>query len=61
LYGKATDGDAILCKAELLQRCTCGNLDLCGHDIDTRDLFCDGVLDLDTWVNFDEVVSNDTN
>ncbi|KAH3685054.1 hypothetical protein WICPIJ_003991 [Wickerhamomyces pijperi] len=40
-----------------LQRGTSGNLDLSSNDINTGDFFSDGVFDLDTWVDLDEVVS----
>lgn len=49
--------DVVLGKTKLFEGDTCGNLDLGSNDIDTGDLFGDGVLDLDTGVDFDKVVS----
>jgi hypothetical protein len=56
LEGKAACGDVVLGQTELLKRCTSSNLDLCGNDVDTSDFLSDGVLDLDTRVDFDEVI-----
>ena len=36
----------VLGQSELLERGTCGDLDLCGNDVNAGDFFCDGVLDL---------------
>jgi hypothetical protein len=57
LEGKASCGNVVLGQAKLLKRCTRCNLDLGSHDVDTGDLFSNGVLDLDTGVNLDEVVA----
>lgn len=57
LDGETTSRDALLRQAQLLERGTGSNLDLGGDDINTRDLFGDGVLDLDTGVDLDEVVA----
>jgi hypothetical protein len=46
LEGKAACGDVVLSQAELLERCTGCDLDLCGYDIDAGDFFGDSVLDL---------------
>jgi hypothetical protein len=46
LEGKASRGDVILGQTELLKRCTSGDLDLCGDNIDARNLLGDGMLDL---------------
>jgi hypothetical protein len=46
LDSKAASRDAVLCEAKLLEGSTSCNLDLCCDDIDTRDLFRDGVFDL---------------
>lgn len=43
-------------QTELLKRCTSGDLDLSSNDIDTRDFLGDGVLDLDTGVDLDEII-----
>jgi hypothetical protein len=56
LEGEASCGDVVLGQTELLERSTGSNLDLCGHDVDTSNLLGDGVLDLDTRVNLNEVV-----
>jgi hypothetical protein len=36
----------VLGQTELLERCTSSDLDLCRNNIDTSDLFGNGVLDL---------------
>jgi hypothetical protein len=46
LEGKAASRDVVLGQSELLEGGTCGDLDLCGHNIDARDLFGNGMLDL---------------
>ena len=56
LEGETTCGDVVLGQTKLLERCTSGDLDLSCHNINTSDLLSDGVLDLDTRVNFYEVV-----
>ena len=56
LDGETADGDTILGQAELLERCASGDLDLGGNNIDAGDLFGDGVLDLDSGVDLNEVV-----
>jgi len=57
LEGEATGRDVILSQAELLKRCACSNLDLCRDNIDSSNFLGDGVLDLNTGVDLDEVVS----
>jgi hypothetical protein len=42
----------VLGQTKLLKRCTSGDLDLSCNDIDTCDFLGDGVLDLDTGVDF---------
>ena len=56
LEGETTCGDVVLGQTKLLERCTGGDLDLSCNDIDTSDLLSDGVLDLDTGINFYEIV-----
>ena len=46
----------VLGQTKLLERCTSGDLDLSCNNIDTSDLLSDGVLDLDTGINFYKVV-----
>lgn len=48
--------DVLLGQAELLERHTGSDLDLSSDDVNPSDLLCDGVLDLDTGVDFDKVV-----
>jgi hypothetical protein len=43
---ETTGSDTILGKAKLGERSTGRDLDLRSNDIDTRDLFSDGMLDL---------------
>jgi hypothetical protein len=57
LNGETSSVDVILSKTKLLERDTGGNLDLSSDNIDTGDLLGDGVLDLDTGVDLDKVVS----
>jgi len=57
LNSKATSRDAVLGQAKLCQCCTGSDLDLSRNDIDTSDFFGDGVLDLDTGVDLNEVVA----
>ena len=57
LDGISTGGDAVLGKTELLKGGASGDLDLSGNDIDTGNLLGDGVLDLDSGVDLDEVVA----
>jgi hypothetical protein len=57
LEGETTCGDVVLSQTKLLERRTSGDLNLSSNDIDTSDLLSDGVLDLDTGVNFNEIVS----
>lgn len=49
--------DAVLGEAELLERGTSCNLNLCCDNVDAGDFFGDGVLDLNTGVDLDEVVA----
>jgi len=44
-------------QTELFKSDSSSNLDLSSNDIDTSNLFSDGVLDLDSGVNFDKVMS----
>lgn len=60
LDSKASDGDALLRKTELLQSCASGNLNLRGYDINTGDFFCDRVLDLARNYQLDLVYSRST-
>lgn len=57
LEGKASCGDVVLSQAKLFKRCTCCDLNLCRNNVDTGDLLGDGVLDLDTRINFNEIVT----
>ena len=57
LNSKAARGDAVLRQSQLSQRGASGDLNLSGDDVDAGDLLGDGVLDLDTRVDFDEVVA----
>jgi hypothetical protein len=50
-------GDVGLDEAEGLKRGSGGDLDLCGDNVDAGDLFGNGVLDLDSRVDFDKVVA----
>jgi len=54
---KTAGRDAVLSKTKLLQRCTSSNLNLCSNNINTCDLFRDGVLDLNSGVDLNKVVS----
>lgn len=57
LDSESPRGDAVLGQTKLGQRSTGSNLDLGSNDIDTSNLFSDGVLDLDSGIDLDEVVS----
>lgn len=57
LDGETPGGDAVLCEAELGECCAGGDLNLGGDNVDACDLLGNGVLDLDTRVDLDEVVS----
>lgn len=57
LDGKATSVDMVLSQTELLERNASGDLDLRSNNVDTGNLLGDRVLDLDTRVDFDKVVS----
>jgi hypothetical protein len=57
LDGKATSGDAVLRKTKLVQSGTSSDLDLSSNDVDSGDLLSDSVLDLDTRVDLDKVVT----
>lgn len=50
--------NVFLGQAKLGKGDTSSNLDLGSDDIDTSDLLSDGVLDLDTGVDFNEIVSS---
>lgn len=50
-------GNAVLSQTKLGQRSTGSNLDLGSNDIDTSNLLSDGMLDLDSGVDLDKVVS----
>lgn len=54
---ETSGGDPVLSQSKLLECGASGNLDLGGNDIDTGDLLGDCVLDLDTWVDLNEVVA----
>lgn len=56
LEGETASGDVVLGQTELLKGRTSSNLDLSSDDVDTSDLLCDGVLNLDTGVDFNKVV-----
>jgi hypothetical protein len=57
LNGETASGDAILGETKLWQGGASSNLDLGGNDINAGDLLSDSVLDLNTWVNLNEVVA----
>jgi hypothetical protein len=57
LDSKSTGRNAVLGQSELRKSGASGNLDLGGDDINTSNFFSNGVLDLDTGINFNEVVS----
>jgi hypothetical protein len=57
LEGKSSCGDVVLGQTKLLERCTCGDLDLCSYNIDACHFFGDGVLNLNTRVDLNEVVT----
>lgn len=57
LDSETTSGNAVLGETKLAQSSTSGNLDLSSDDVDASDLLSDGVLDLDTRVDLDEVVA----
>lgn len=54
---ETADGDAVLGQAQLLERGTRSNLDLGCDNINAGNLLGDGMLNLDSGVDFDEVVS----
>jgi hypothetical protein len=57
LNGKSASGDAVLSQPQLFQRGTCCDLDLCSYDINARDFFGNGMFDLNSRVDFDEIVA----
>lgn len=57
LDGETTGGDAVLGKTKLLKSSTSGDLDLGGDNVDPGDLLSNGVLDLDTGVDLNEIVA----
>lgn len=57
LNGESTTVDRLLSETELSEGDTAGDLDLGGDNVDTGDLFSDRVLDLDTRVDLDKVVT----
>ena len=57
LDSKAASGDAVLGQAELLQSSTSSDLNLSSNNIDASDFLSNGVFDLDTRVDFNEVVA----
>lgn len=57
LDSETTGGNAVLGKTELAKSSTSSDLDLSSDNVDTSDLLSDGVLDLDTRVDLDEVVA----
>lgn len=56
LDGRSIGLDGVLRQFKVLQRLSFSDTDLCLNQIDASDLFSDGVLDLKTCINFDEVV-----
>src|SRR5699024_12761255 len=54
LQRTAIDSDRFLAQSQIFQGCASCNLHLRCHDVNTSDLFGHGVLDLHTWVHFDE-------
>jgi hypothetical protein len=57
LDGETSSVDMLLGKTELFEGDTSSNLDLGSNDIDTGNFLGNGVLDLDSGVDFDEIVS----
>lgn len=57
LDGKAAGRDAVLGEAKLLEGGASRDLDLRRDNVDAGDLLGDGVLDLDTGVDLDEIVA----
>lgn len=57
LNSEAPSGDAILGESQLLKRRASGNLDLRCDNVDACNLLGNGVLNLDTGVDLDEVVA----
>lgn len=57
LDGETTSGDAVLGETKLLKSSTSGNLDLGSDNVDTCNLLSNGVLNLDTGVDLNEVVA----
>lgn len=57
LDGETTSGDAVLGQAKLGEGGTSRNLNLSGNDINAGNFFGNGVLDLDSGVDLDEVVA----
>ena len=57
LDSKSTSRDAVLGKSKLSQSGTCSDLDLSSNEINASDLLGNCVLDLNTGVDLDEVVS----
>lgn len=57
LEGKTASRDVILSQTELLKGSACGNLDLCGNNIDASDFFGNGVLNLNTGVDSRRVLA----
>ena len=57
LNGESSSVNVVLGQTELLKGGPGSNLDLSCHNVDTGDLFRDGVLDLDTRVDLDKVVT----
>lgn len=57
LDGKTTSGDSVLGKAELRKSSTSSDLDLGSDNINAGDFLSNGVLDLNTGVDLDEVVA----
>lgn len=58
LEGEAVDLDFVLgweIDLRAVQGVAHGDLDLSADDVDAGDHFCDGVLDLDAGIDFDEV------
>lgn len=53
----STGINALLLDTQFLEGCTSSDQNLCLDDINTSGFFSDGVLNLNSWVDFDEVES----
>lgn len=59
LHGVTTDGDVLLLEAKVLESLTASNANLALDKVNSSDLLSDGVLDLDTRVDLNEVVASE--